>query len=561
MDNRLDGRVLLAVVLAAVTLFVWYSFFTPTPPPREPLSETPATDVAPSQGASASPEATPEAPLPPEETFVIKGNGFTAEISSHGGRIKSWKIHDPQYATKDGTLLDLVPSAPEELKQPWPGEVIFEKASFPVPRQMAFTRVAEDEEAKALHLRWTNPEGTISLDKYYQVDGPGLSLKIELTNQGQKSETAKLALSIDGYQDPTKTEGEGFWIFRSPPDVARPSCYINDELYTLEVGKNAQETYTGDLSWAGINRTYFLSAFYPKGATPEALSCALSMGASGAEQVVITYPENTISQGQTLTHSLGIYFGPKQLDTLSALNVNLDESVDYGWFGLIAKGMLYLLKFFYGLVGNWGIAIILLTLVVRLIMFYPSQKSYKSMQGMAALKPELDALKEKYKDDQQRFVQEQMALFKAHGVSPFGGCLPLLLQMPFFFALYRMLYQSVEIYQADFGLWIHDLSAPDPYYILPLLLGAIMILQQKLTPTTMDAAQARLMLWLMPIMMTLFMLFLPAGLVIYTLVSVLFGFVQQYIIRRNSPPPVAAAAASAPAPSSPSKPSPRRKKR
>lgn len=532
MENQGNGRVILAVALAFAVLFLWsYLFPGKQPPPKLPASLEAAAAAAPLR----------DDPLPQEQEFAFKGRGFEAVISSHGARIKSWKILDAQYAAPNGAPLDLITKAPGLSREPWPGEVslLDPDADLQLPRTMVFQEVKESSDgAGTLRLRWEND--FLALDKVFQAQGDSVKMSVVTRNKGKIDRRIKLALAIDGYQDPNKMEGTGFFIFKSPPDLANPTCYINGENKHIVFAKeDLSESSSGAIGWFGINRTYFLKAMYPLEPLKEgeAASCAVSTESSGAERSLLAMPSAKLAAGATLERSFGLFFGPKKLDVLEDKGHGLAAAIDYGWLGFLSRPMLMVLKWSYGVVGNWGVAVIMLTLLVRLLMFYPAHRSFKSMQGMAALKPKLDALKEKYKDDQQAFAQAQMALMRQEGVSPLGGCLPLLLQMPFFFALYRMIYQAVDLYQADMGLWIHDLSVADPYFILPVVLGVVMYLQQKLTPTNMDATQARVMQWMLPIMMFLFMAFLPAALVLYTLTSTLFGFAQQYIIKRMNPTP------------------------
>jgi len=234
------------------------------------------------------------------------------------------------------------------------------------------------------------------------------------------------------------------------------------------------------------------------------------------------------------TMKFEIFVGPKDISALSELGVGLEDTIDFWVVGFLAKPMLYLLRWFYSIIPHWAIAIVLLTIVVKLVLLYWTQKSYEQMQRMAQLKPAMEALKEKYGNDKERLNQEIMNLYKREKVSPLGGCLPMLLQMPIWIALYRTIYSCVDLYQAPLVLWIQDLSAPDKYFVLPGLLGVSMFIQQKMTPTTMDSAQAKMMLYIMPIMFTVFMLFLPSGLNLYIFVNTLLSMLQQYYLRKKA---------------------------
>jgi len=237
-----------------------------------------------------------------------------------------------------------------------------------------------------------------------------------------------------------------------------------------------------------------------------------------------------------------LYVGPKDINLLKKAEVGLEDSIDFWIVGFLAKPMLQVLKWCHSLMPSWTLAIILLTVLVKLLLLPLTQKSFGQMQRMSALKPQMDLLRERYGKDKNRLNQEMMNLYKREKVNPLGGCFPMLLQMPIWIALYRTIYSSAELYQAPMGLWIHDLSAPDPFFVMPLLLGVLMFAQQKMTPTATDSQQAKMMLYIMPVMFTVFMLFLPAGLNLYILVNTLLSLVQQYYLKRKFAAPTVPAA-------------------
>lgn len=237
------------------------------------------------------------------------------------------------------------------------------------------------------------------------------------------------------------------------------------------------------------------------------------------------------------TYAFDLYVGPKDINLLKKAEVGLEDSIDFWIVGILSKPMLQVLKWCYSLFPSWTLAIILLTILVKVLLLPLTQKSFGQMQRMSALKPQMDEVREKYGKDKARLNQEMMNLYKREKVNPLGGCLPMLLQMPIWIALYRTIYSSAELYQAPMGLWIQDLSAPDPFFVMPLLLGGLMFLQQKMTPTATDSQQAKMMLYIMPVMFTVFMLFLPAGLNLYILVNTLLSLVQQYYLKRKFAPP------------------------
>jgi YidC/Oxa1 family membrane protein insertase len=229
-----------------------------------------------------------------------------------------------------------------------------------------------------------------------------------------------------------------------------------------------------------------------------------------------------------------LFVGPKDLNYLRHVDASLSEAIDHGWFAVISVPMLELMKFFYRVIPNYGVAILLLTLLVRLIMFPLQHKSMKSMKKMQELQPYLKSLQEKYKNDKEKLNKEMMQFMKTHKVNPMGGCLPMLLQLPVFIALYKVLGNAVELYKSPFIFWITDLSSKDPYYVLPILMGIMMFLQQKMMPNpTMDPTQAKMMMFFLPVIFTIFMLGLPSGLTLYIMFSTLLGIVQQYIMNKN----------------------------
>lgn len=234
-----------------------------------------------------------------------------------------------------------------------------------------------------------------------------------------------------------------------------------------------------------------------------------------------------------------LYAGPKEYDILKALNVGLEDTIDFGWFVFgswalvkaVAKPIFYVLRFLYEFTHNYGITIILLTMLIKL-MFVPLQyKSYKSMKQMQVIQPKVLAIQNKYKDDRDRLNKELIKLYKDHRVNPVGGCLPMVLQMPVFVALFNILYMTIDLRQAPFMLWIKDLSVQDPYYVLPIIMGATMVIQQKITPTTMDPTQAKIMLFL-PVFMTFLFVNFPAGLVLYWLTNNTLTITQQVVTER-----------------------------
>lgn len=280
------------------------------------------------------------------------------------------------------------------------------------------------------------------------------------------------------------------------------------------------------VSLASINSQYFSQALIDK----SQITPAIKMMVQGASALLNVNYDLKNSQ---ITKIDQIYFvGPKTPEALKHIDASLPEIMDYGTFGFISKPLLMLMRFMHDLLGNWGLAIIALTLVVRLVMLPFNILSFKSSRAMQKIQPQLQAIREKYKNDPMQVNRETMALMKQNNANPLSGCLPMLIQIPIFFALWRTIGSSIEIYQQPFFGWITDLSAHDHFFVLPILMGITMFFQQKLTPTTMDPAQQKILNF-MPILFAVFMLSLPSGLTLYNFVSALFGVIQQYFLLKD----------------------------
>ncbi|QDZ88985.1 membrane protein insertase YidC [Shewanella decolorationis] len=281
--------------------------------------------------------------------------------------------------------------------------------------------------------------------------------------------------------------------------------------------------------WAAMLQHYFVSAWIPPATDSNTIFSSVSAG--GLANIGFRGAVYDIAPGATQEISSQFYVGPKDQKALSALSDTLNLVVDYGFLWWLAVPIHWLLMFYQSFVGNWGVAIILITLTVRGLLFPLTKAQYTSMAKMRNLQPKLQDLKERFGDDRQKMGQAMMELYKKEKVNPMGGCLPILLQMPIFIALYWVLLESFELRHAPFMLWIHDLSVQDPYYILPLLMGVSMYIMQKMQPIapTMDPMQVKMMQW-MPVIFTVFFLWFPSGLVLYWLVGNIVAIIQQKII-------------------------------
>ena len=279
-----------------------------------------------------------------------------------------------------------------------------------------------------------------------------------------------------------------------------------------------------------MSQHYFLAALIP--ARNEA-DRYYTKTLSGPRYVIgLISPQDTVPAGASAEFHTRVYVGPKLQDHLAEVAPGLELTVDYGRLTVLAQPIFWLLKTIHKAIGNWGWSIVLLTMLIKLAFYKLSETSYRSMANMRKLAPRLKSLKERYGDDRQRLNQAMMELYKKEKINPLGGCLPIVVQIPVFIALYWVLLDSVEMRQAPFMLWMNNLSAPDPYYVLPLLMGVTMLIQQKLNPAPMDPIQAKVMMAL-PIVFTVFFAFFPSGLVLYWVVNNTLSIAQQYVITRR----------------------------
>ncbi|WP_025672866.1 membrane protein insertase YidC [Salinivibrio socompensis] len=312
----------------------------------------------------------------------------------------------------------------------------------------------------------------------------------------------------------------------------RGSAYSTDdkryEKYSFDDMESKNLNVTFDQGWAAMIQHYFATAWIPR-----ADNNVLSTRTTSQYGYIQTKTSDTIPAGTRKTLTATLWVGPKLQEQMAAVAPSLDLVVDYGWLWFIAKPLHWLLSTIQTFVGNWGLAIIMLTFIVRGAMYPLTKAQYTSMAKMRMLQPKLQEMKERIGDDRQRMSQEMMALYKREKVNPLGGCLPLVLQMPIFIALYWALMESVELRHAPFFGWIQDLSAQDPFYVLPLLMGASMFLIQKMSPTTVTDPMQQKIMTFMPVVFTFFFLFFPSGLVLYWLVSNVVTLLQQTLIYKS----------------------------
>ncbi|MFK8047259.1 MAG: membrane protein insertase YidC [Halioglobus sp.] len=391
-------------------------------------------------------------------------------------------------------------------------------------------KLKEGEDSLQVDLNWKNDSG-VSITKRFTVERGEYLIKVEyLINNGSSARwQGNLFGQIkrDSSEDPASSSSQGL-----TPFLGAATTQEDDRFTKFDFDDMAEEPFKAQLpaGWIAMIQHYFLSAWIPNPDQSHIYSTRVTK--SGFNIAGFTSPTLMLDPGNQGTLSAHFYAGPKDQYRLKEISPYLELSVDYGWLWWIAQPLFWLLTNIYSLVGNWGYAIILLTVLIKAVFFKLSATSYRSMANMRRVQPKMTDIREQFADDKQKQSQAMMELYKKEKINPMGGCLPILVQMPVFIALYWTLMESVELRHAPFILWIDDLSVLDPYFVLPLLMGASMWFMQKLNPPPPDPMQAKIMQW-MPVMFTFFFLWFPAGLVLYWVINNLLSMAQQYVITRQ----------------------------
>jgi YidC/Oxa1 family membrane protein insertase len=290
---------------------------------------------------------------------------------------------------------------------------------------------------------------------------------------------------------------------------------------------------TGSQGWIGMTSRYFMAALVPDQLTEQTFLWRYSKTGGRDFYTTIMQPESMdIDAGQTVAYGYTLYAGPKSATELEKVTGQVRKAIDYGWFDIIARPIYVMVMWFYGLVGNFGLAIIFATIVLKMITYPLAYKSYSAMAKMRKLQPRLTLLKERYADNKEQFAIEMMGLYKEHKVNPLSGCWPTFIQIPIFFAFYKVILISFEFRQAPLALWIEDMSVMDPYFVLPILMGLSMMLQMRLSPTSGDPTQ-QMMIKIMPIVFTFMFLWFPSGLVLYWLTNNVVSILQQLYVNKK----------------------------
>ena len=494
----------------------------PDAPPAQPSTTTTA-DTDPSTDAAGVPA------LVTVETDVLR-----AEISTRGGTLQSLWLKD--YAADADR-----PDIPLQLLKPAPpnmfivqsgllggGEQTLPTHNAPFVPEATSYRLAEDNDDLLVELVWQAEDG-LTVTKRYRFERGSYLVHAEQRIDNAGNEPIALR-NYDQLQrtelvDPNKSSFIHTYtgaVYYGPEEKYKKEKFGEMTKRPLDV------TISG--SWIAMIQHYFMAAWIPQ---PDEAQTFYSKVVGDGRYIIGQYsPAVTIPAGGSHTFENRLFMGPKLQDELDQIAPGLELAVDYGWLTVLAKPIFWLLDLIHSLVGNWGWAIIILTILIKAAFYKLSETSYRSMANMRKLAPRLKALKDRYGDDKERMNQAMMELYKKEKINPLGGCLPILVQIPVFIALYWVLLESVELRHAPFILWIDNLTAPDPWFVLPVIMGVSMFAQQKLNPPPPDPMQEKIFMAL-PFVFTVFFAFFPAGLVLYWTVNQLLSIAQQWYITRQ----------------------------
>ncbi|EGR4062933.1 membrane protein insertase YidC [Vibrio cholerae] len=529
MDSQ---RNILLIALALVSFLLFQQWQVAKNPAPQATQQAQSTGAAPAPSFSDELDPTPAQNVAAKaKTITVSTDVLTLSIDTLGGDVVSAKLN--QYSEELNSPESFV------LLQNTQGHQFIAQSGLVGPQGIDVTSN-------------NRPAYQVSADSFTLAEGQD-ELRIPMTYQANGIDYTKTFIlkrgsyAVDVVFDVANNSGSeatlGMYahlrqnLLDSGGNLAMPTyrggAYSTSDVrykkYSFDDMKDRNLSAPNDVTvnWVAMIQHYFASAWIPRN-EPQAQLYSRVINNLG--DMGIRTPNKTIANGDKAEFEATLWVGPKLQDQMAATAPNLDLVVDYGWLWFIAKPLHWLLSVIQNFVGNWGVAIICLTFIVRGAMYPLTKAQYTSMAKMRMLQPKLQAMRERIGDDRQRMSQEMMELYKKEKVNPLGGCLPILLQMPIFIALYWALMESVELRHSPFFGWIHDLSAQDPYYILPLLMGASMFVIQKMSPTTITDPMQQKIMTFMPVMFTFFFLWFPSGLVLYWLVSNIVTLIQQTLI-------------------------------
>jgi YidC/Oxa1 family membrane protein insertase len=550
----MDKKTLLALGLSFLVFLVWSVLFGPKPTDTPTKKQSIAKKEQSRQKDQSQP-VLEDKPIPkgPKRDLMLETGRDTRDItvetdlyiaifSGSGPLIKSFKLKKYQSTLEKGApLKELIHVKNKDgygFNLGFSGKNIpnINWATYKVNRKEIAIR-SGDQPKELIYTRESLEGIEIRTRFIFYADNYKIDLSIQVNNKSEYLIDDTLSLNL--VHLPIKTK-KGYGAFEGM------ALLLDDKLKEVKVGKLKDKQFFGKISWIAREEPYFMTAIVDeKSRTSTAKSSILP-----DDEIKISYiiPSLNLRQDQKTTENFTLYCGPRDLYILKALNKKLEKAINFGWFDIIAKPLLVTLRFFNKYLYNYGLAIILLTIIIKILFWPLTHKSYQSMKEMRKLQPMMAKIREKYKGNKQEMQKQLMGLYKTYKINPMGGCLPMIVQIPVFFALFRVLPNSIELRHAPFVLWIKDLSAPDrlfsfpfqipfmapPYGIpvLTLIMGASMFLQQKMTPTTGDPAQAKMMM-LLPIVFTFLFINFPSGLVLYWLVNNVLSIAQQYRINKQ----------------------------
>ncbi|MGE0763232.1 MAG: membrane protein insertase YidC [Bdellovibrionales bacterium] len=525
-----DQKTLLAIIITTIVWLGWQFHLQKKYPNQHKPTQAQQVGAAQTQGATEAITGTVSEAVPtasqakndeiaadnatPEQTVAITGTTWSFKISSWGMGLKDFELKN--YHDRQGVPIKI--GTEVEGRLPFATELIGRRA----PLNFTIEKVSETHYVGRARAAGVEVVKTLVMDENkYRID-------TEVQVQGQSD--SFLGLTTYMVDPLMHFEGGSFLA----PTFERQEAYAlgSESSERLHLAPDQDLSVRVDkMQVAALGTQYFTQALVDRSDVRPELKTEVS---ASKKTVVTSISHSLLNRGDNMQLKYTAFMGPKNLQLLRTVDESLIGVVDFGFFALLGRPILSALKWFHEVTGNWGIAIILLTILVRFLVLPFNVMSFRSMKAMQVIQPMIADLKTRYKDDQARLNQEMLQLFKTYKVNPVGGCLPVLMQIPVFFALYQVLGHSVELYQAPFMLWIHDLSFKDPYFVLPILMGATMFIQMRLTPSSADPMQAKILMF-MPLIMTVFMLALPSGLTLYIFISTVFGIVQQLYLMKSSP--------------------------
>ncbi len=541
-------RLILVVSLGLVSLLIWQAWqqeYGTAPSGREAPVARPEAVEGPadvpavvSEEQPESPEAlqeTVQSPLERAQRIYVQTDVLDVEIDTRGGDIRTAKLLKYPISVKQ-------PDEPFLLLNDTPPMIFLVQGGFrtrdPAPTHHAVYQVAKTEyrleegsDEIRIPLTWHSENG-LSVTKVYTFRRGSylIDMSYEVDNRTQKPWRGHLYGQLQRNESDNGNRSRFIYTYTGAAISSPDNRYEKIKFKAMEKQNLSRNIKDG---WIAMLQHYFVAALIPDPGR-EYHYYTLALG-DGRYVAGLYGPDQAIAPNGRGTFQLRVYVGPKIQKTLAAIAPDLDLTVDYGWLWFIGQLLYWLLEKLFAITGNWGWAIVLVTIIIKALFFPLSAASYRSMANMRRVQPRMMAIRERFGKDRARMNQAMMELYKEEKINPLGGCLPIVVQIPVFIALYWVLLESVELRQADFMLWIHDLSSRDPYFVLPLLMGVSMFLQQKLNPAPIDPVQAKVM-QLMPIIFTFFFAFFPAGLVLYWLVNNILSIAQQWLITRRIAP-------------------------